>query len=252
MKAGIDHKVNVMTAGAAPPAAVIEGMEQLGFEVTHVYGLTETYGPMVVSAWQSQWDTLPLEERCTLKARQGVPCELSEDMMVADALSLQPVPWDGESLGEIFLRGNVVMKGYLKNPKATEEAFKGGWFHSGDIAVRHPDGYVQIKDRSKDVIISGGENISSIEVEDVLYRHPAILEAAVVAKSDPKWGEHPCAFVTVKEGRDLSVDEVIEFCRENLARFKIPRTVIFGPLVKTSTGKVQKFILRERAEAYEG
>lgn len=252
LKAGIDHKVKVMTAGAAPPAAVIEGMEQMGFEVTHVYGLTESYGPMVVSAWQKQWDGLPLAERCNLKARQGVQCELSEDMMVADADSLRPVPWDGKTLGEIFLRGNVIMKGYLKNPAATEEAFKGGWFHSGDIAVRHPDGYVQIKDRSKDIIISGGENISSIEVEDVLYRHPAILEAAVVAKSDQKWGEHPCAFVTVKEGRDLSVDEVIQFCRDNLARFKVPKTVIFGPLAKTATGKVQKFILRQRAEEYEG
>ena len=249
MKAGISHKVSVMTAGAAPPAAVIQGMEALGFDVTQVYGLTETYGPMVVSAWRSAWDHLPEDEKATLKARQGIVSTLAGDMMVADPDSLEPVPWDGETQGEIFMRGNIVMKGYLKNPATTEASFKGGWFHSGDIAVCHPDGYIQIKDRSKDVIISGGENISSIEIEDVLFKHPKILEAAVVAKMDEKWGEHPCAFVSLKPGESLTAEDVIEYCREEMARFKVPKTVIFGELTKTSTGKVQKYLLRERAEA---
>jgi fatty-acyl-CoA synthase len=249
LKEGIDHNVNVMTAGAAPPAAVIQGMEALGFEVTQVYGLTETYGPMVVSAWRSKWDGGSDEERARLKSRQGISSILSGEMMVADPDTLEPVPWDGETQGEVFMRGNIVMKGYLKNPPTTAEAFKGGWFHSGDIAVCHPDGYIQIKDRSKDIIISGGENISSIEVEDVLFKHPDILEAAVVAKSDPKWGEHPCAFVTLKEGASLTEDEIIEYCRSELAHFKVPKTIIFGLLAKTSTGKVQKYLLREQAEA---
>ena len=248
-RAGIPQGIKVMTAGAAPPAAVIQGMEAMGFEVTQVYGLTETYGPMVVSAWKSEWDGESDEERARLKSRQGIASVLAEDLMVADPETLEPVPADGETQGEVFMRGNIVMKGYLKNPTATTEAFAGGWFHSGDIAVLHPDQYIQIKDRSKDIIISGGENISSIEIEDVLFAHPAILEAAVVAKSDEKWGEHPCAFVTVKEGMTLTAADVIEYCRGELARFKVPKTVIFGPLTKTSTGKVQKYLLRERAEA---
>jgi fatty-acyl-CoA synthase len=254
-KHGIDpavagRRIKVMTAGAAPPAAVIQGMESLGFDVTQVYGLTETYGPMVVSAWRSEWDELSPAARASLKARQGIVSILGGEVMVADPQSLAPVAWDGETQGEIMIRGNIVMKGYLKNPTTTSEAFAGGWFHSGDLAVCHPDGYIQIKDRSKDIIISGGENISSIEIEDILFSHPKILEAAVVAKSDAKWGEHPCAFVTLKEGETLTADEVIAWCREHLARFKVPRTVIFGPLVKTSTGKVQKYLLRETAEAH--
>ncbi|HJP51342.1 MAG TPA: acyl-CoA synthetase [Pseudomonadales bacterium] len=252
LKQGISQTVKVMTAGAAPPAAVIQGMETMGFDVTQVYGLTETYGPMIVSAWRSEWDALDEGQKATLKARQGISSVLAGAMMVADPDTLEPVPWDGETQGEVFMKGNIVMKGYLKNPKTTSESFSGGWFHSGDIAVCHPDGYIQIKDRSKDVIISGGENISSIEIEDVLFKHPGILEAAVVAKSDPKWGEHPCAFVTVKPGEDLSEGAVIEYCRQELARFKVPKTVIFGPLVKTSTGKVQKYLLREQAEAFTG
>ena len=251
LKADLRPGIKVMTAGAAPPAAVIRAMESLGFDVVQVYGLTETYGPMVVSAWRNEWDGLTLEEKSDLKARQGISSVLAGSMMVGDPENLDPVPWDGETQGEVFMRGNIVMKGYLKNPDATEEAFAGGWFHSGDIAVCHPDGYIQIKDRSKDVIISGGENISSIEVEDVLFRHPKILEAAVVAKSDEKWGEHPCAFVTVQPGETLTREEVIDFCRENLARFKLPKTVVFGPLEKTSTGKVQKYRLREIAEAVD-
>jgi len=248
-KAGIDHSVKVMTAGAAPPAAVIAGMEGMGFQVTQVYGLTETYGPCVVSAWHERWDALPLAERAALKARQGVKGPVLEGLMVADPETLQPVPRDGATIGEIFMRGNNVMKGYLKNSQATEEAFAGGWLHSGDLAVWHEDGYIDIKDRSKDIIISGGENISSIEVEDVLYRHPAVLEAAVVARGDEKWGETPCAFVTLKEGAAASDAEIIEFCRSQMARFKAPRTVVFGPLPKTSTGKIQKFVLREQAKA---
>ncbi len=251
MKDGVPGGIKVMTAGAAPPAAVIQGMEALGFDVTQVYGLTETYGPMIASAWQSKWDDADDAERARLKARQGISSIMAGAMTVADPETLEPVPWDGETQGEVFMQGNIVMKGYLKNPSATEEAFSGGWFHSGDIAVCHPDGYIQIRDRSKDVIISGGENISSIEIEDVLFRHPDILEAAVVAKSDEKWGEHPCAFVTPMEGATLSEEDVIKYCRQELARFKVPKTVIFGPLTKTSTGKVQKFLLRERAEQHQ-
>jgi fatty-acyl-CoA synthase len=247
VRSDLDGAVKVMTAGAAPPAAVIEGMERIGFRVTHVYGLTEVYGPAVVCAWHDRWDALPIEQRAALKARQGVRYLMLEGLMVADPDTLAPIPRDGRTIGEIFMRGNNVMKGYLKNPTATEEAFAGGWFHSGDLAVWHEDGYVEIKDRSKDIIISGGENISSIEVEDVLYRHPAIVEAAVVARPDDKWGETPCAFVTLKEGASASADEIIAFCRERMARFKVPKTVVFGPLPKTSTGKIQKFQLRERA-----
>jgi fatty-acyl-CoA synthase len=238
----------MMTAGAPPPAAVIEGMEALGFHITHVYGLTEVYGPAVVCAWHDEWDALPAAERARLKARQGVTYPVLEELTVADPATLVPVTAGGTTMGEVLMRGNIVMKGYLKNPRATEEAFAGGWFHSGDLGVMHPDGYIELKDRSKDIIISGGENISTIEVEDVLYRHPAVLEAAVVARPDPMWGETPCAFVTLKVEASATAEEIIAFCREHLARFKAPRTVLFGPLPKTSTGKIQKFVLRERAK----
>ena len=244
----LPRAVHMMTAGAAPPAAIIGGMETLGFKITHVYGLTETYGPSTVCAWHDEWDALPEDERARLKARQGVAYPVLEGLTVADPETLQPVPSDGETMGEVFMRGNIVMKGYLKNPTATEEAFAGGWFHSGDLGVMHPDGYIEIKDRSKDIIISGGENISTIEVEDVLYRHPAVLEAAVVARPDPNWGETPCAFVTLKDGATAGAAEIIAFCRERMAHFKAPRHVVFGPLPKTSTGKIQKFVLRERAK----
>ena len=248
LKQELPPGIKVMTAGAAPPAAVILGMEALGFDVMQVYGLTETYGPMIVSAWRREWDDLSAHEKASLKARQGVSSVLAGAMIVADPETLQPVPWDGLTQGEVFMRGNIVMKGYLKNPETTARSFAGGWFHSGDLAVCHPDGYIQIKDRSKDIIISGGENISSIEIENVLFSHPKILEAAVVAKSDEKWGEHPCAFVTLKPGDSMLENDVIQFCRDNLARFKVPRTVIFGSLEKTSTGKIQKYLLREIAE----
>jgi fatty-acyl-CoA synthase len=241
--------VEIMTAGSAPPAAVIEGMEKLGFKIIHVYGLTEVYGPAVVSAWHEEWDALPAPERAALKARQGVNYPVLEGLMVADPETLAPVAKDGAAMGEIFMRGNIVMKGYLKNPTATEEAFAGGWFHTGDLGVWHEDGYVALKDRSKDVIISGGENISTIEVEGVLYQHPAVMEAAVVARPDETWGESPCAFVMLKPGREATPQEIIGFCRERLARFKVPKTVVFGPLPKTSTGKIQKFVLREQAKA---
>ncbi len=244
-----DHRVEVMTAAAPPPAAVIARMEASGFHVTHVYGLTEVYGPVTVCAWHDEWSNLPLEEQAVLKSRQGVPYATLDGLMVADSKSLAPVPADGETMGEVFMRGNTVMKGYLKNPQATEAAFAGGWFHTGDLGVLHPDGYVQLKDRAKDIIISGGENISTIEVEGALYKHPAVLEAAVVARPDEKWGETPCAFVTLKEGGTATEDELIAFCRENLAHYKCPKTVVFGALPKTSTGKVQKFVLRERAAA---
>ena len=244
----LDRNVAMMTAGAAPPAAVIGGMEGLGFRIAHVYGLTEVYGPAVICAWHDEWDALPADERTRLKSRQGVAYPVLEGLMVAEPDSLAPVPSDGATMGEVFMRGNIVMKGYLKNPAATGEAFAGGWFHTGDLAVAHPDGYIEIKDRSKDIIISGGENISTIEVEDVLYRHPAVLEAAIVARPDANWGETPCAFVTLKDGAAAEPGEIIAFCREHLAHFKAPRHVIFGPLPKTSTGKIQKFVLRERAK----
>ena len=248
LRAGIDHKVNGMIAGAAPPQAVIEGAERIGVNLTHVYGLTEVYGPAAVCAKHPEWDRLSLAERAELNGRQGVTYPLQEDMMVADPQTLQPVPRDGQTMGEIFFRGNITMKGYLKNPKATEEAFQGGWYHTGDLAVAYPDGYAKIKDRSKDIIISGGENISTLEVEDVLYSHPAILEAAVVARPDAKWGETPCAFVTLRPGAaPASAEEIIAWCRSRLAGFKVPKTVVFGTLPKTSTGKIQKNVLREQA-----
>jgi fatty-acyl-CoA synthase len=243
------HGVKVMTAGAPPPPAVIQKIEEMGFEVTHVYGLTEVYGPAVISVWKPRWNALGAAERAGLKARQGVGNTALSGLMVADPDTLERLPSDGQSLGEIFLRGNNVMCGYLKNPSATRKSFRGGWFASGDLGVMHPDGYVELKDRSKDIIISGGENISSVEIENVLYQHPDVLEAAVVARPDDKWGETPCAFVTLKAGRDVSPDEIIRFCRANMAGFKIPKTVIFGPLPKTSTGKIQKFVLRETARA---
>lgn len=239
-----------MTAGAAPPASVIEGMEQMGFRVTHVYGLTETYGPSVVCAWHDEWDEKTATEKARLKSRQGVRAPMLEGLMVANPETLEPVPQDGETIGEIFMRGNLVMKGYLKNPGTTDKSFSGGWFHSGDLAVWHADGYVEIKDRSKDIIISGGENISSIEVEDVLYRHPAVLEAAVVAMQDEKWGEVPCAFIALKPNAgSVSEEVIIDFCRDNMARFKAPKKVIFCELPKTSTGKIQKFVLRDQANS---
>jgi len=246
---GIEHRVSALVAAAAPPAAVIEGMERMGFDITHVYGLTETYGPAAVCAKHVDWERLDISARTERNGRQGVRYTCEEGMTVMDPETMREVPADGETMGEIMFRGNITMKGYLKNPEASDEAFAGGWFHSGDLAVLQPDGYVKIRDRSKDVIISGGENISSIEVEDVLYRHPAILAAAVVAKPDPKWGETPCAFVELKPGATLTEFEVIEHCRVHLARFKVPKAVVFGELPKTSTGKIQKFLLRERAQS---
>jgi len=244
----IDAPVNVMTAGAAPPPAVLEAMAGLNFKVTHAYGLTEVYGPAVVCAWHEEWDKLPISEQADLKARQGVRYPMLEELIVADPETLEPVPHDGTTIGEVMFRGNVVMKGYLKNPEASGKAFAGGFFHSGDLAVCHPDGYIEIKDRSKDVIISGGENISSIEVEATLYRHPAVFEAAVAAMPNEKWGEAPCAFVTLHDDAgQVSETDIIDFCRDNMAHFKAPRRVVFGPLPKTSTGKIQKFALRERA-----
>jgi fatty-acyl-CoA synthase len=245
----IPRGVKVMTAGAAPPAAILEKMQLLGFEVTHVYGLTEVYGPVTVCAWQTEWDILPLPQQAIYKARQGVSYLTLEGLMVADPETLKPVPGDGKTMGEIFMRGSTVMRGYLKNARATEEAFAGGWFHTGDLGVMHSNGYIEVKDRSKDIIISGGENISTIEVEGVLYQHPAVLEAGVVARPDPKWGEAPCAFVTLKEGAMVTEQEIIDFCREHLAHFKAPKTVLFGPLPKTATGKLQKFKLREQAKS---
>jgi fatty-acyl-CoA synthase len=242
----IDHPMEAMTGGAAPPAAVIARMEEMGIAVTHLYGLTETYGPTVSCAWHREWDSLPLAERARLKSRVGVRKAIMEEVDVLDPATMQRVPRDGATIGEIMMRGNVVMRGYLKNPRATEESFAGGWYHTGDLGVVHPDAYIQIKDRSKDIIISGGENISSIELEDVLYQHPAVLEAAVVARPDERWGETPCAFVALKPGVQAAEAELIAFCRERLAAFKIPKTVVFGPLPKTATGKVQKYVLRER------
>jgi fatty-acyl-CoA synthase len=249
LKKGIDHKVRGMVAAAAPPAAMIEGMERMGFDLTHVYGLTEVYGPATVCAKHEAWDALDIGERTRLNARQGVRYLMEEGLAVMDPETMTPVPADGETMGEIMFRGNITMKGYLKNPRATQAAFAGGWFHSGDLAVMHPDGYVKIKDRSKDIIISGGENISSLEVEDVLYRHPAVLAAAVVAKPDERWGEMPCAFVELRPGAVVSESEIIRFCRGHLAKFKAPRAVVFGELPKTSTGKIQKFVLREKAKS---
>jgi fatty-acyl-CoA synthase len=247
LKQGITHQVKAMVAGAAPPAAMIEGMEQMGIDLTHVYGLTEIYGPAAVCVKHEQWDELEVGERARLNARQGVNYHLQRGIEVMDAATMQPVPRDGETMGEIMFRGNITMKGYLKNPKATREAFAGGWFHTGDLAVVYPDGYVKIKDRSKDIIISGGENISSIEVEDVLYRHPAVMAAAVVAKPDEKWGETPCAFIELKPGAQVTPEDIVAHCKRHLAGFKVPRAVVFGELPKTSTGKIQKFELRKVA-----
>ena len=249
LKDGIEHTVNGLIAGAAPPAAIIEGAQRMGFNITHVYGLTETYGPASVCAKQPEWDRLPIDLQAARNGRQGVRYHMQEAITVLDPVTMQPVPWDGETMGEIMFRGNLVMKGYLKNAKATDEAFAGGWFHTGDLAVVHSDGYVKIKDRSKDIIISGGENISSLEVEDVLYRHPAVIAAAVVAKPDEKWGEVPAAFIELKAGVNCTQDEIIEHCRAHLARFKVPKQVVFGELPKTSTGKIQKYVLRQHANS---
>jgi Acyl-CoA synthetases (AMP-forming)/AMP-acid ligases II len=247
LKEGVPQGIKAMVAGAAPPASMIEGMETLGFDLTHVYGLTEVYGPATVCAKQDAWSQLDIGERARLNARQGVRYHLERDVRVLDPETMRPVPQDGETMGEIMFRGNIAMKGYLKNPEATAEAFRGGWFHSGDLGVQYPDGYIKIKDRSKDIIISGGENISSIEVEDVLYRHPAVLAAAVVARPDPKWGETPCAFIELKPGAQVTAQDIIAHCRAHLAGFKVPRAVVFGELPKTSTGKIQKFELRKQA-----
>jgi fatty-acyl-CoA synthase len=249
LRDGITHTVQGLIAGAAPPAAVIEGCEHAGIDITHVYGLTEVYGPAAVCAKQESWTDLPVEERARLNGRQGVPYPLQEDVTVLDPDTMEPVPADGETMGEIFFRGNAVMKGYLKNPVATHEAFAGGWFHTGDLAVMYPDGYVKIKDRSKDIIISGGENISSIEVEDVLHKHPAVMLAAVVAKPDGKWGEVPCAFVELKPGALATEADIIDYCRQHLARFKVPKRIEFVTLPKTSTGKIQKFVLRDQVKS---
>jgi fatty-acyl-CoA synthase len=247
LKQGLPRGVKGMVAGAAPPASMIEGMERLGFDLTHVYGLTEVYGPATVCPKHDEWNEVDIGERARLNARQGVRYHLQRDARVIDPETMQPVPWDGETMGEIMFRGNITMKGYLKNPKATQESFAGGWFHTGDLAVQYPDGYIKIKDRSKDIIISGGENISSIEVEDVLYRHPDVLAAAVVAKPDPKWGETPCAFVELKAGAKTTPEDIVAHCRKHLAGFKVPKAVVFGELPKTSTGKIQKFELRKKA-----
>ena len=246
---GINHKVSGLVAAAPPPAAVIEGMAKIGFDITHVYGLTETYGPAAVCAKHDEWRALPLAEQVALNGRQGVRYHAQEGITVMDPATMEPVPWDGETMGEIMFRGNLVMKGYLKNPDATAESFRGGWYHTGDLAVMQPDGYVKIKDRSKDIIISGGENISSIEVEDALYKHPAVMAAAVVALPDEKWGEVPCAFVELRDGVETSAETIVAHCREHLAGFKVPKRIIFGELPKTSTGKIQKFVLREKAKS---
>jgi fatty-acyl-CoA synthase len=242
-----DQDIEFMTAAAPPPAAVLARMAEQGIRVTHVYGLTEIYGPAIICAWQDEWDALPPDQQAQLQSRQGVPYEVLEDLMVGDPDTLEPVPQDGETMGEVFTRGNVTMKGYLKNPEATADAFGGGWFHTGDLGVWHPDNYIELKDRSKDIIISGGENISSIEVEDALYKHPAVSAAAVVARPDEKWGETPCAFIELAPDATATEGELIQHCRDTIAHYKCPRHIVFGALPKTSTGKIQKFILREQA-----
>jgi fatty-acyl-CoA synthase len=247
-KRKLGRTVQFMTAAAPPPEAVLSAMAEQGFNVTHLYGLTETYGPATVNDWKAVWDELDSPARATKKARQGVRYHPLEDLTVMDPETMERVPADGETMGEVMFRGNVVMKGYLKNPKASAEAFKGGWFHSGDLGVMYADHYIQLKDRSKDIIISGGENISSIEVEDCLYKHPAIQAAAVVAKPDEKWGETPCAFIELKPGKTASAEDILEWCRQGLAKFKLPKHVVFTELPKTSTGKIQKYKLREKAK----
>ncbi len=249
LRAKKQHRIHGLVAAAPPPAAVLQKMAENDFEITHVYGLTETYGPATLCAWHDEWNDLPIEEQARLKSRQGVRYLMLEALTVLDPITMVPVPADGETLGEVMFRGNNVMMGYLKNPEATDKAFADGWFHSGDLGVMHPDGYIELKDRSKDIIISGGENISTIEVENVLYRHPAILEAAVVARPDEKWGETPCAFVVLRDDATVTAAEIIAYCRDHMAHYKAPRTVVFGELPKTSTGKVQKFVLREQAKA---
>ena len=247
-KKEIKHKINVLTAGAPPTSAILEKMDNLGFEVMHVYGLTETYGHVLQCAWNEEWNNLPNSEKADLNARQGVRYPNLEEAMVADPETYVPVPRDGKTMGEILMRGNVVMKGYYKNKEATESSMRNGWFHSGDLAVVYPDGYIQIKDRSKDIIISGGENISSVEVENVVAKHDAVSLVAVVAKPDEKWGETPCAFVELAPGKNATEEEIIQFCKENMAGFKRPKNVVFGELPKTSTGKIQKFELRMKAK----
>ena len=246
---GLSRKIQGQVAGAAPPAAIIEGAERIGIDLTHVYGLTEVYGPASVCSKQDDWSAMPIDQRAERNGRQGVRTPLQEALTVLDPETMRPVPWDGETMGEIMFRGNITMKGYLKNLAATEAAFAGGWFHTGDLAVMQADGYVKIRDRSKDIIISGGENISSIEVEEALYRHPAVLTAAVVAQPDPKWGETPRAYVELKPGATVTEDELRQFCRQHMAGFKVPKAIVFGDLPTTSTGKIQKFALRELAKS---
>ena len=248
-KKPFEQTVNMMTAAAPPPASVLAEMARQGFQVTHVYGLTETYGPCVVCAWKDEWDELDDDAKAKKKARQGVTSAMQEDLMIADPETMEAVPKDGETMGEVFMRGNIVMAGYLKNPKASGEAFRGGWFHSGDLGVWHADGYIELKDRSKDIIISGGENISSIEVEDTLYGHPAVAACGVVAKPSEKWGETPVAFIELKPGKEATAEEIVAFCRERLAHYKCPREVVFGEIPKTSTGKIQKFKLRDNVKS---
>jgi fatty-acyl-CoA synthase len=249
MQAKLTRPIAGQVAGASPPAAIIEGTERMGIELTHVYGLTEVYGPASVCSKHEAWADLPIDRRAERNGRQGVRTPLQDSMVVLDSETMQPVPWDGETMGEIMFRGNITMKGYLKNQAATDKTFAGGWFHTGDLAVMYPDGYAKIRDRSKDIIISGGENISSIEVEEALYRHPSVLSAAVVAQPDEKWGETPCAFVELKPGANLTAEELRLFCREHLAGYKVPRNFIFQEIPKTSTGKIQKFALREIAKS---
>jgi fatty-acyl-CoA synthase len=248
-KRPLPHVVEFFTAAAPPPEAVLAAMKEAGFNVTHLYGLTECYGPAVVNDWHAEWNALKDTEQAMKKARQGVRYGALEALDVMDPDTMKPVPRDGATMGEVMMRGNVVMRGYLKNRKSTEAAFAGGWFHTGDLGVMHPDGYIQLKDRSKDIIISGGENISSIEVEDALYKHPAVATAAVVAKPDDKWGETPCAFIELKPGATATTDDLMQWCRKQLAAYKCPRYVVFAEIPKTSTGKIQKFKLREMAKA---